>query len=640
MLAIVLAIPLAAAQDQGAFRRDVDALTLTDLLLGPTFAYMSPGEAGYALRGDLCFLYDRLNVVAASPVRERMEWTANLKVVRQPQGFEGVIDVGEKAADPVAARRAFIVSLAEVMDCVTLLPQLSFDPVSAQLIPVSRIDGVVGLSALAGLAMSETPTDPGTFGEVDDAPTGVGGPSPLSDDGRATRQREVDLLTDLFSELPLDQGTAPEAQPRQEAEVGTANEHSDARQTPAPDPVATAPDPQGFAPSPFGSQASLVEREPAPVEEAARPPVDEAEAAAVEPTEQGPDAGAEPWQSGTVALDIVEPAPEDTVTAEPTLPTGELAPGDLGEAQTGTAAVEPAEEALPVPPTPPAAEIVIDGTIVEVAPEVIAQAYAEADAAAEAAALAAAEAAVRAALEEAEAEAVPREAEAQEAAAREAEAREAATRRAEAQRGLLIPARRPTEQERAARQVQQQSDSLENDPVAPGPLQAERSADLALLDTAGPVQSGQGRGSGDWTVLVGADDETGRDNVYISRPSSTRVIGRTGDAWAPILTLRCWKNTSSVSIGLEDTLTQIWTPVTYALDTDRTPWEAWGAAADARSLGLWSGRSAIPFMRRLAESDQLSFEIENDDVTYSFTFDVNGLRPHVSRLAAACNWSL
>ncbi len=147
--------------------------------------------------------------------------------------------------------------------------------------------------------------------------------------------------------------------------------------------------------------------------------------------------------------------------------------------------------------------------------------------------------------------------------------------------------------------------------------------------------------SGAWAVqseLSKIDDST---NVFMTLQSEeeTNCRYKTG---THTLMIACRENTTSMWItfaGCFMSSIQGKGRVTYRLDGDPAQTARFRESNDNMALGLWSGGSAIPFLKRLLDHDRLLVRATPfSDSTVTGEYDIKGIDTAIAPLREACNW--
>ncbi len=149
---------------------------------------------------------------------------------------------------------------------------------------------------------------------------------------------------------------------------------------------------------------------------------------------------------------------------------------------------------------------------------------------------------------------------------------------------------------------------------------------------------------GNWKV--GFDTSALRDtrDVYLSTSADTATTCRSfgGGSNIPTLFLRCQENTTSLVIGSNCQMVSghsNYGRVDFRIDAEPAGRMNMQESTTNTALGLWRGREAIPFIRRLLGKDKLLVRfIPFNQNPQEFTFDISGLDEAIAPLREECNW--
>lgn len=148
------------------------------------------------------------------------------------------------------------------------------------------------------------------------------------------------------------------------------------------------------------------------------------------------------------------------------------------------------------------------------------------------------------------------------------------------------------------------------------------------------------RPSGHWKQRVDKSKFDDSKSVYLHVDADEEIqIGRY-DVVQPILLMRCHENTTAIFISFDHFLGSDDIAIEYRIDREKTRSAVWYISSNHNSIGLWRGRTSIPFIRRLFGKDRILIRLTpygDSPVTASFT--VTGLRSAIGELAEACRWA-
>jgi type VI secretion system protein VasI len=149
-------------------------------------------------------------------------------------------------------------------------------------------------------------------------------------------------------------------------------------------------------------------------------------------------------------------------------------------------------------------------------------------------------------------------------------------------------------------------------------------------------------GTGAWDVSISTSSLDDSTTVVLSLDSDTVLAKRFGGFDTPRMILRCKENTTSFYIvvaGHHLTDIQSYGRITYRLDQQPAATLDALASTDSKALGLWTGRSAIPFIKSLANARKLVARVTPySESPKEFTFDLTGLSQALVPLRQSCKW--
>lgn len=132
-------------------------------------------------------------------------------------------------------------------------------------------------------------------------------------------------------------------------------------------------------------------------------------------------------------------------------------------------------------------------------------------------------------------------------------------------------------------------------------------------------------------------DDTQNIHLYVNADDSVK-IGKY-DTVLPQLIVGCLENNTSFYIDYKHFLGSDDIRVEYRIDRGKTQSESWVISSDHYAVGVWSGRTAIPLIKRLLGKKKLLVRLtpySESSVAVSFT--IAGLRDEIGPLAKACHW--
>lgn len=141
-----------------------------------------------------------------------------------------------------------------------------------------------------------------------------------------------------------------------------------------------------------------------------------------------------------------------------------------------------------------------------------------------------------------------------------------------------------------------------------------------------------------WLLTQEKSSLDGRTDVWLrltSKNTQPNQIGRPEKAY---LWARCMNNSTNFFITFND-YTSDNQNVRYRLDDGpvQKKWMVHMQGGDG--IGIWSGGSAIPFIKNLFGKGELVLAYESyGNQRLEFSFDVSGLRQRIDPLAESCQW--
>lgn len=113
----------------------------------------------------------------------------------------------------------------------------------------------------------------------------------------------------------------------------------------------------------------------------------------------------------------------------------------------------------------------------------------------------------------------------------------------------------------------------------------------------------------------------------------------------PTLVLRCNENETKLYISfgfrIGSYLDEGPAPITYRIGDFPAVDARWSPSTDRKALGLWSGQTSIPFIRKLVDAERfVARAADSDGLRTTAVFDISGLKEAIKPLAEACHWQL
>ncbi|TBF97416.1 type VI secretion system-associated protein TagO [Rhizobium leguminosarum] len=119
-------------------------------------------------------------------------------------------------------------------------------------------------------------------------------------------------------------------------------------------------------------------------------------------------------------------------------------------------------------------------------------------------------------------------------------------------------------------------------------------------------------------------------------------ISVTADTDGALLNIRCEEKVTSLYFTLGGTFMadiENYGRIRYRLDAEKTKSKSFVISTDNEALGLWSGGSAIPFVKQLLGHKTLTAEITGyNESTSTVEFDLTGIDEQIRPLRKQCGW--
>ncbi|KEP69445.1 hypothetical protein DL1_03915 [Thioclava dalianensis] len=170
-------------------------------------------------------------------------------------------------------------------------------------------------------------------------------------------------------------------------------------------------------------------------------------------------------------------------------------------------------------------------------------------------------------------------------------------------------------------------------------------ARLACYDLANGVSETtklSGAGLGKWQKAVDTSKLTDEKNVFLHLESEDPLPGRFGAAGTAELWLRCQENKTSAFFTFNDNFMsdiQGYGTIDYRIDDHPMQKLRTSASTDNKALGLWSGGTAIPFIKSLTNSQELVVRATPFNASaLTMTFNTSGLDSALKELREPCHW--
>lgn len=153
------------------------------------------------------------------------------------------------------------------------------------------------------------------------------------------------------------------------------------------------------------------------------------------------------------------------------------------------------------------------------------------------------------------------------------------------------------------------------------------------------IEAGSGQ---QWRARTQRSAMTDFQNQYLSVDAIGTHVGAYGQTVRPTLTLRCVEDTTAVVLDAGEYLGIDTLRVEYRIDEQPAQTGHWGISTDFTAAGLWRGRQAIPFIRRLVAADVGILTVRYipyGESARTVSFRIDGLDRRIGPLQAMCSWT-
>ena len=144
-----------------------------------------------------------------------------------------------------------------------------------------------------------------------------------------------------------------------------------------------------------------------------------------------------------------------------------------------------------------------------------------------------------------------------------------------------------------------------------------------------------------WFIRETVSNVDDSNNVMLWTEALDTNRGRFGSSVRLSLVAACGENSTSVWINFGGHFMSDHRhgTVIYRVDKQTAERKNFFESNNNEALGLWSGRSAIPFLKQLLGHDQLFIKATPySESALEATFDISGLEQAITPLREACNW--
>ena len=145
-----------------------------------------------------------------------------------------------------------------------------------------------------------------------------------------------------------------------------------------------------------------------------------------------------------------------------------------------------------------------------------------------------------------------------------------------------------------------------------------------------------------WIVTQSTSKMDDSKTVVLHTASKEVVRKNFGGADSADLYIRCSEGVTSLYVILADNFladTEDYGSVTYRVDNAKPSKREMSASTDNKALGLWSGGTAIPFIKKMLKAKQITMRVTPyNQSPITVTFPVSGLNEALTPIQKACRW--
>lgn len=147
----------------------------------------------------------------------------------------------------------------------------------------------------------------------------------------------------------------------------------------------------------------------------------------------------------------------------------------------------------------------------------------------------------------------------------------------------------------------------------------------------------------EWVVNTKVSPLTDQKGIYAHLESATEIFCRWSKGSKAYLTLRCHENVTAATISTECHMVSSpyndYGKVHYRVDDHPAKTANMQESTDNRSLGLWSGGKAIPFIKQLLGGQKLIVQFTPfNENTVTAEFNISGVDAAIKDLREQCKW--
>lgn len=169
-------------------------------------------------------------------------------------------------------------------------------------------------------------------------------------------------------------------------------------------------------------------------------------------------------------------------------------------------------------------------------------------------------------------------------------------------------------------------------------LGEHKEAVAKAVDTLNPKPDEVGK----WQVHIDKSKIDDSTSVVASLEASQPIAGRVGRPATPWLIIRCLENVTSAYLdfgGLFMSDIQGYGKVTFRVDKQSAFVKEMDASTNNKALGLWTGGSAIPFIKQILGGETLVVRATPfNDSARTMEFPLTGIASAVAPVRKECKW--
>ncbi len=142
-----------------------------------------------------------------------------------------------------------------------------------------------------------------------------------------------------------------------------------------------------------------------------------------------------------------------------------------------------------------------------------------------------------------------------------------------------------------------------------------------------------------WHVSKGKSDLDDSQNVYMYVAAGNTIPGPWNKLVRPKLWIRCAENTTSFLIDWDVSIHIRNTSMLFRIDSQPAQTRTFPISTDHKTLGYFSGKKAIPFIKSLFGANELLLRVTPyGKEPAQVTFNLSGIEQAVKPLRKACGW--